>query len=171
MAYRAAAILSFALLALGVVSAAQFNYTNPDNFWPSQFPLCGAGLVQSPVDVVTTSVVQLCGDDSDGEGNDEEVFKVEFNGWGTVTAEAENVGQTFEVVIEDFTTNVMVPIKDRKVYGVVQVNDDSDSSDDDDDVTFVAVTPLQFHFHTPSENTINGEGQAPAREQPSGQDR
>jgi len=152
MAARAVATLCLALLAIGAASGGQFTYDNGGEDWPYTFPNCG-GHSQSPIDIVTENVVQMCGDDHAKRFNDEDIATIHFRHWGSAEAEGENKGQNFEAVLSDPSTNIKMPVVDGHVYGIVQVDDDKN----DDDMDYVGVTPLQFHFHTPSENTIDGK--------------
>ncbi|CAD7698020.1 unnamed protein product [Ostreobium quekettii] len=148
---RAAASLWLALMAIGAATGSQFTYDNGGEDWPDTFPHCG-GFSQSPINIDTENVVQICGDDN-MRFNDDDVATIRFRRWGTAEGEGENKGQNFEAVLSDPTTKIKMPCVGGHVYGIVQVDDKKN----DDDVDYVDATPLQFHFHTPSENTIDGK--------------
>lgn len=131
-------------------SGSPFNYLEAGDDWldTNKFPdsQCG-GQSQSPINIIPNDVVEF---------DDAIVAKV--NTAGIVDdATRTNIGQTLEVEFSTFTEepDLQLPLIDGAIVGVAR-EPDSVANDDDDDVTFVSALPTSFHFHIPSENTING---------------
>lgn len=135
-------------------SGVSFNYLQAGADWLDnyQFPdsQC-SGNSQSPINIIKNDVVKL---------DDPIVAKI--NTAGVVDdAERENVGQTFELTFSNFLleSDLKLPLSpEGAIVGVTPEPESLASVEDssEGDATFVSAVPEQFHFHIPSENTIDG---------------
>jgi carbonic anhydrase len=116
-----------ALMAIGAQAAGGTDYTQNGANWPETDPLCGNGVEQSPIDL--------------SEEGASRSASMELNGYGyrdfTLPAEGADLVRAVD-----------------KVYSPV--------SDGEFHLSFADGTKsifkvLQFHFHAPSEHSVNGE--------------
>ena len=125
---------SFALsmLAAGAMAASgEYNYLTNGADWDKVNVLCGSGQEQSPIDLTQT-----------GDAIKSSEFS-QINGYGYRNFSSRKVVKA--------KTSVVIDTKpeNNEAYPEYQINFHDGSK--------TVYQPLQFHFHAPSEHTVNGQ--------------
>ena len=120
-----------AMLAAGAfaASAGDWNYNTNGAEWDQEAVLCGSGQEQSPIDLTQS-----------GEAVKSSEFS-QINGYGYKNYDKRTIKKGRTSVVVDLGENGTLP--------EYQINFHDGSK--------TVYQPLQFHFHAPSEHTVNGQ--------------
>ncbi|GMH44728.1 hypothetical protein BSKO_12680 [Bryopsis sp. KO-2023] len=124
--------------------ASGFNYDRNGDDWEG---LCQTGEEQSPINIDTSEEVEL----------DEPELKVSVEDVGEVEGlSIFSTGAALEVIWTDFARmpNITVAAQDGDIYTIFSKN--GTKALEAGDVERLTAEPIQFHFHSPSENAFNG---------------
>eukprot|EP00803_Ostreobium_quekettii_P011384 evm.model.scf_1849.1 EVM.evm.TU.scf_1849.1 scf_1849:25081-30921(-) len=118
----------------------KFNYAKSGDDWPAVN--CKYGKEQSPINVEPESTPAF--------ENTSLHMRLETFGKGNNVRTFSN-GQALQVMWDWVEQpNLEVPVVDGSYFGAL------DEFNPKAEIKYMKVEPIQFHFHTPSENTING---------------
>ncbi|GMH45700.1 hypothetical protein BSKO_13663 [Bryopsis sp. KO-2023] len=137
-----ATLLTAAFAAKFVEDASGFNYDRNGDDWEG---LCQTGEEQSPININTADDVEL----------DEPELKVDVDDVGEIEGMSIfSTGAALEVIWKKFSRkpSIKVAAKDGDIFTIFSKS----GSKVMEGVEKLDAEPIQFHFHSPSENAING---------------
>lgn len=118
----------------------KFNYAKSGDDWPAVN--CKYGKEQSPINVLSDSTPEF----------ENTSLHIQFETFGTGNnVRTFSSGQSLQVMWDWVEQpDIQVPFVDESYFGAL------DDYNPKAELKYLKVEPFQFHFHTPSENTING---------------